>query len=164
MTRLGALAITLLVLVASTRPARAEKRRATAPPTDDSVSIAFIDVDSSDASMTTAGSEAWLDLKTVTHDATAEKRMTRLRRRIGIRLVRTNGLAAGTATISVRLESWDGRATFRIDGKQLSSAPVTIDTRLAVGPVTVHTLEIDIPVSAAEGALAASMRWEVIVE
>lgn len=164
MKRLGALAITLLVLVASTRPARAEKRRAAAAPTDDSVSIAFIEVDSSDASMTAAGSEAWLDLKTVTHDGAVEKRMTTLRRRVGIRLVRTNGLASGTATISVRLESWDGRATFRIDGKQLSSAPVTIDTRLAVGPITVHTLEIDIPVSAAEGALAASMRWEVIVE
>ncbi|HEX3069904.1 MAG TPA: hypothetical protein VHX14_15145, partial [Thermoanaerobaculia bacterium] len=65
MKRLGALAITLLVLIASTRPARAEKRRATAPPTDDSVTIAFIDADSSDAPMTAAGSEAWLDLKTV---------------------------------------------------------------------------------------------------
>jgi hypothetical protein len=90
--------------------------------------------------------------------------MTSVRRRVGIRLVRTNALASGTATINVRLESWDGRATFRIDGKQLSSAPVTIDTHMAVGPVTVHTLEIDIPVSAAEGVLAASMRWEVIVE
>ncbi len=114
--------------------------------------------------MTAAGSEAWLDLKTVTHAGAAEKRMTRLRRRIGIRLVRTNALASGTATISVRLESWDGRATFRIDGKQLSSAPVTIDTHLAVGPVTVHTLEIEVPISAAEGALAASMRWEAVVE
>jgi hypothetical protein len=164
MKRIGALAITLLVLLASTRPARAEKRRATAPPADDSVNIAFIDVDSNDASMTAAGSEAWLDLKTVTHAGAAGERMTIIRRRIGIRLVRTNALASGTATISVRLESWDGRATYRIDGKQLSSAPVTIDTRLAVGPVTVHTLEIDIPVSAAEGALAASMHWEAIVE
>ncbi|HEX3068341.1 MAG TPA: hypothetical protein VHX14_07180, partial [Thermoanaerobaculia bacterium] len=100
----------------------------------------------------------------VTHDGAPEKLTTRLRRRIGIRLVRANGFASGSATISVRLDSWDGRATFRIDGKQLSSAPVTIDTHLAVGPVTVHTLEIDIPVSVAEGALAASLRWEVIVE
>jgi len=164
MKRLSALAITLLVLLASTRPARAEKRRATAPPSDDSVAIAFIDVDSGDASMTAAGSEAWLDLKTVTHSGVSAERVTRMRRQIGIRLERANGLASGTATISVRLESWDGRATFRIDGKQLSSAPVTIDIHLAVGPVTVHTLEIDIPVSAAEGALAASMRWEAIVE
>jgi hypothetical protein len=164
MKRIGALVITLLVLLASTRPARAEKRRATAPPSDDSVTIAFIDVDSSDTSMTAAGSEAWLDLKTVTHDGTTRERMTSIRRRIGIRLARTNTLASGTATVSVRLESWDGRATFRIDGKQLSSAAVTIDTHLALGPVTVHTLEIDIPVSAAEGALAASMRWEVIVD
>lgn len=164
MKRFSALAITVLVLIASTQPARADKRRATAPPADDSVAIAFIDVDSNDAPMTAAGSEAWLDLKTVTHDGATETRMTRLRRRIGIRLVRTNALASGTATISVRLESWDGRATFRIDGKQLSSAPVTIDTHLAVGPVTVHTLEIEIPISAAEGALAASMRWEAVVE
>jgi hypothetical protein len=164
MKRFGALAITLLVLLASTRPARAEKRRATAPPADDSVTIAFIDADSNDASMTAAGSEAWLDLKTVTHDGAAGERMTKIRRRIGIRLMRANGLASGTATISVRLESWDGRATYRIDGKQLSSEPMMIDTHLAVGPVTVHTLEIDIPISAAEGALAASMRWEVIVD
>ncbi|HXH94271.1 MAG TPA: hypothetical protein VNN25_22030 [Thermoanaerobaculia bacterium] len=164
MKRLSTLAVTLLVLLASTRPARAEKRRATAAPPDDSLAIAFIDVDSGDASMTAAGSEAWIDLKTVTHAGVARERMTKMRRRIGIRLERANGLASGTATISVRLESWDGRATFRLDGRQLSSAPVTIDTHLAVGPVTVHTLEIDIPISAAEGALTASMRWEAIVE
>jgi hypothetical protein len=164
MKRLSALAITLLLLLASTLPARAEKRRATAPPADDSVSIAFIDVDSSDASMTAAGSEAWIDLKTVTHAGVAGERMTRMRRRIGIRLLRANGLALGTATISVRLESWDGRATFRIDGKQLSSTPLIIAIRAAVGPVTVYTLDIDVPVSAAEGALAASIRWEALVE
>ena len=164
MKRLSALAITLLVLLASTRPARAEKRRATAPPADDSVAIVFIDVNSGDTSMTAAGSEAWIDLKSITHAGAGGERMTSIRRRIGIRLTRANALALGTATINVRLESWDGRATFRIDGKQLSSAPVTIDTHLAVGPVTIHTLEIDIPVSATEGALTASLRWEVIVE
>ncbi len=164
MKRLSALAITLLVLVASTRPARAEKRRATAPPPDDSVAIKFIDVDSSDASMTAAGSEAWIDLKTVTHAGVAGERMTRMRRRIGIRLLRANGLALGTAAISVRLESWDGRATFRIDGKQLSSTPLIIAIRAAIGPVTVYTLDIAVPVSAAEGALAASIRWEALVE
>ncbi len=164
MKRLGALAITLLVLLASTRPARAEKRRATAPPADDSVAIAFVDVDSSDASITAAGSEAWIDLKTVTHAGMAGERMTRMRRRIGIRLLRANGLAFGTATISVRLESWDGRATFRIDGKQLSSTPLIIAIHAAIGPVAVYTLDIDVPVSAAEGALAASIRWEALVE
>jgi hypothetical protein len=164
MKRLSALAITLVVLLASTQPARAEKRRATAPPVDDSVTIAFIDVDSGDASMTAAGSEAWLDLKTITHAGAGGERVTRMRRRIGIRLLRANGLALGTAAISVRLESWDGRATFRIDGKQLTGAPLTIDAHFAVGPVTVHTIEIEVPVSAAEGALAASMRWEAIVE
>jgi hypothetical protein len=164
MKRFSALAITLLLLLATARPARAEKRRATAPPPDDSLAIAFIDVDSSDSSMTAAGSEAWLDLKSVTHLGATNHRVTTLRRRIGIRLVRANGAAFGTATITVRLESWDGRATFRIDGKQLSSMPVTIDLHAAVGPVTVHTLDIDVPVSAAEGALAASIRWEAIVD
>jgi hypothetical protein len=164
MKRLSALAITLLVLLASTRPARAEKRRATAPPADDSVAIAFIDVDSNDTSMTAAGSEAWLDLKTVTHAGAASERTTRLRRRIGIRLARANGLAFGAATISVRLESWDGRATFRIDGRQLSSTPMIVVIHTAVGPVTIYTLDIDVPVSAAEGALAASMRWEALME
>jgi hypothetical protein len=148
-----------LVLLVSALPAIAQRRRAAVPPTEEMLSIVFVEVGSSDDSLKAAGSEAWLDLNAVTHEGSA--RSTKLRRKFGIRIERAGNATAGTAAIVARLESWDGRATYRLDGRPLTAAPLVVDAHAAVGTVTVHTLDIEIPIEAAAGSLSASVAWEV---
>jgi hypothetical protein len=148
----------LVLLVSAALPVRAERRRAAAPP-EETLSIVFVEVGSGDESLKAAGSEAWLDLNAVTHAGT--ERSTRLRRKFGIRIERAGNATAGTAAIVARLESWDGRATYRLDGRPLTAAPFLVDGHAAIGSVTNHTLDIEIPVEAAAGPLSASIAWEV---
>lgn len=158
-------AIAIALLLSAALPMAAEKRRAVAPPiAGDSLAIAFVDGGSGDGQMTAAGSEAWLDLATVSQMGRPKDRSTRIRRRIGVQVLRMGGEALGTAMITVRIESWDGRVTLRIDGKQVTAAPLVIDMHAAVGSVTFHLLEIEVPASAQAGPLAASMTWEAAAE
>jgi hypothetical protein len=147
-----------LVLLVSALPVTAERRRAAAPP-EETLSIMFVEAGSSDGSLKAAGSEAWLELNTVTHEGSA--RSTKLRRKFGIRIERAGNASTGTAAIVARLESWDGRATYRLDGRPLTAAAFIVDAHAAVGTVTIHTLDIEIPNEAAAGSLSASVTWEV---
>src|SRR5436305_2323963 len=156
MRRMMTAALVLLVLAAL--PMRAQRRRAAAPP-EETLSIAFVEVRSGDESLKAAGSEAWLDLDAVSHQGSS--RSTRLRRKFGIRVERAGNAATGTASIVARLESWDGRATYRLDGRPLTAAPFVVEAHAAVGTVTIHTLDIEISIEAAAGSLAASVTWEV---
>ena len=155
--------LAILVIIAALPAMAAGRRRAVAPP-DDSLSIAFVEAGSGDGSLTGAGSEAWLDLKSVNGLGKSRERVTRIRRRIGVRVMRSGGVAWGTAVITARLESWDGRATFRLDGRSLTAIPIVVDAHAAVGTVVYHTLEIEVPISMPEGPLAASIAWEVTAE
>jgi hypothetical protein len=148
----------LVLLVSAALPVRAERRRAAAPP-EETLSIVFVEVGSGDESLKAAGSEAWLELNAVTHSG--NERTTRIHRRFGIRIERAGNAIAGTAAIVARLEWWDGRATYRLDGRPLSAAAFLVDGHAAVGAVTVHTLDIEIPIDAAAGPLSASVIWEV---
>jgi len=148
----------IVLLVSAALPMRAERRRATAP-AEPTLSIVFVELESSDASLKAAGSEAWLELNAVTHEGSA--RSTKLRRKFGIRIERAGNASTGTAAIVARLESWDGRATYRLDGRPLTAAPSIVDANAAVGTVTIHTLEIEVPTEAAAGPLAASVAWEI---
>jgi hypothetical protein len=152
-------AATMVFLLAVALPSVADRRRATAPPINP-LTIAFLDAGSSDASLTAAGSDAWLDLSTVTHQGAANERSTRIRRKFGIRVLRDGSAGRGSATITARLGSWDGRATYRLDGQTLTAALFTVDPHATFGTVTMHTLEIDIPTTESEGSLAASIQWE----
>ena len=147
----------IVLLVSAALPMSAQRRRPVAPP-EEMLSIVFVEAGSSDGSLKAAGSEAWLELDAVTHEGTA--RSTRLRRTFGIRIERAGNATAGTAAIVARLESWDGRATYRLDGRPLTTAPVVVDAHAAVGTVTLHTLDIEIPIEAAAGSLSASVTWE----
>jgi hypothetical protein len=149
----------LVLLVSAALPVSAERRRATGPPVE-TLSIVFVEAGSSDASLKAAGSEAWLDLSTVSHHESSG-RSTRIRRKFGIRIERSGNASAGTAAIVVRLESWDGRATYRLDGRPLTAAPFVVEANAAVGNVSVHTLDIEVPTEAAAGPLSASLAWEV---
>jgi hypothetical protein len=152
------MAAAMVVLVSAALPIQAERRRAAAPP-EETLSIVFVEAGSSDGSLKAAGREAWLDLNAVSHQGSS--RSTRLRRTFGIRIERAGNATAGTAAIVARLESWDGRASYRLDGRPLTAAPFVVDAHAAVGTVTVHTLDIEVPIEAAAGPLSASVAWEV---
>jgi hypothetical protein len=151
------LAAAMVVLVSAALPIRAERRHAAAPP-EETLSIVFIEAGSGDESLKAAGSEAWLDLNAVSHQGSS--RSTRLRRKFGIRIDRAGNASTGTAAIVARLESWDGRATYRLDGRPLTAAPSVVDAHADIGTVTVHTLDIEVPIEAAAGPLSASVAWE----
>jgi hypothetical protein len=140
-------------------PLYAGRRRAAVPP-EGLLAIEFVDVAAADTTLIAAGSDALVELNTVSQRAGSMGTSVRMRRQFGIRIVRS-GLSWGTAIVTARLNSPDGRASVRIDGKPLAGLPVVIDSRAAVGAMAVHTLEIEVPGSAAPGPLAASISLEV---
>jgi hypothetical protein len=156
-------ATALLLCSALSLPLHAGRRRAVAVP-ENALSITFVDAPSSNSKVTASGTDAWLDLDTVSQRATSRERSIKVRRQFGIRIDRAGAIAAGTAIVTARLESWDGRASVRIDGRPLTAAPFVVNRHAAVGAVTYHTLEIEVPETVPEGPLAAAIAWEVTTE
>lgn len=70
----------------------------------------------------------------------------------------------GTATLRAYLETPDPRATIRIGGIALSTAPRVIQRHAPVGVTIAHRIDIEVPVTAPEGPLAATIGWEVTTE
>jgi hypothetical protein len=128
------------------------------------LSIEFVDVPSANASLIAAGSDAWVDLKTLSRQAGSNGKSIRVRRQFGFRILRSGGMSSGTAIVTARLDSADGRSQVRIDGQTLTVTPVVVDSRAAVGAMTVHTLEIEVSNSVIAGPLAASISWEVTAQ
>jgi hypothetical protein len=157
-----ALAVILSIVVALSAAA-AERRRVVAPP-DDSLTIVFVENDSAQGSMLPAGNDAWLDLKSVARMGASKEKSIRIRHRFGVRVVRAGGAAWGTAVITAQLDSYDGRASYRLDGRPLTTATLVVDAHAAVGTVVFHTLDVEVPVSVPEGPLAASINWQVTTE
>jgi hypothetical protein len=155
--------ITLALCLAASLPVYAARRRATAPPTA-ALSIEFVDVPAAGATLIAAGSDAWVDVKNVSQQAGSTGKSVRVRRQFGIRILRAGGVSWGTAIITARLNSPDGRSSLQIDGQTLSSTPVVVSSRAVVGAMTIHTLEIEVPDSVAAGPLAASISWEVTTQ
>jgi len=156
------IAIVILALV-MTLPASAARRRSAAPVASDALSIVFVD-GGTEGSLTAAGAEAWLDVKDVAHNTGSRQRVTRLQRRIGVRIVRTSGAASGMATLTARLDSSDGRTSMRLDGKPLTEAALIVDPHAAIGSVVFHTLEIEVSDAVAPGPIAAAITWEVTAQ
>jgi len=155
--------LTLALLFAMVTPLSAAHRRAAAPPSG-VLSIEFVDVPSAAAVLFTAGSDAWIDLAAVSQEAGATGRSLRRRRQFAIRIVRSGGLSWGTARLTASRDVSDPRCSLRIDGQALGNAPLVIDARAPVGTVIVHTLEIEVPESAAPGPLNASISWQATTQ
>jgi hypothetical protein len=155
--------VLLAFCVALTAPIYGARRRAAVPPAG-ALSIEFVNVPAGDAPLIAAGSDAWVDLKTVSQEAGSMGKMVRVRRQFGIRILRAGGVAWGTVTVTARLESPDGRSSLRIDGRSLGGTPLVVSSHAAVGSLTIHSLEIEIPDSAPAGPLAASISWEVTTQ
>jgi hypothetical protein len=155
--------VILALLVAMTAPLCAERRRAVAPPSG-VLSIEFIDVPSAEAALFAAGSDAWIDLAAVRQEAGATGPSLRLRRQFAIRIVRSGELSWGTVKLTASRDVSGSRCSLRIDGQALGSTPLVIDARAAVGTVTIHTLEIEVPESVAPGPLNASISWQATTQ
>jgi hypothetical protein len=155
--------VIFVLCLATALPLHAAKRRATLPPAG-VLSIEFVDLPDAETRLTAAGSDAWVDLATVSQQAGSTGNSVRVRRRFGIRIVRSGGVSWGTATVTARLDAPDGRSSLRIDGQPLAGAPLVVSTRAAIGAMTVHTLEIEVPHSVPAGPLAASISWEVTAQ
>jgi hypothetical protein len=155
--------IALALCIAVSLPLHAARRRAAAPPVE-TLSIEFVDVPAAGAALIATGADAWIDLNTVSQRAGSTGTSVRVRRQFGIRILRVGGVSWGTATVTARLNSQDGRSSLRIDGKPVAGMPVVIDARASVGSMTIHTLEIEVPDSVAAGPLAASISWEVTTQ
>jgi predicted secreted protein len=156
------LAAILLLAFSALSLAAAEKRVARTETS--TLAIAFVDVAPAAGTLTAADNDAWLEVHALSHKPGSREAVTRMRRQVGVRIVRSGETAVGTARITARLESWDGRATVRIDGRTLTAAPLLVDAHAAVGAVAVHQLEIEVPVSVPAGPLAASIAWEVTTD
>ena len=141
------LAITLAAALAV--PAFGGRRRVVAvSPAPEELKITFVNV-------TGSGSEAMIDA-----GAMSRTRAKVTKRVFGIRLDAANASEGATATLRAFLESHDGRSTIRVDGIEIGPVPQLINAQTPLGIVTTHTLEIEVPATVPEGALASSLRWE----
>jgi hypothetical protein len=149
MKRILPAALAIVLWVAS--PAKAALPRAVAAA--GALAITFVE---GTGALATSGSDAWLDLDRISG------RSGRLRRRVGVRIIRNDGGAAwGSSALTARLDAGDGRCSIRIDGRPLPPGiPLLVEAHAAVGSITWHTIEIDVPPSAPEGALTAAITWE----
>jgi hypothetical protein len=139
-------------------------RRHTSAPAASALSIEFVDVPAAGAVLMASGPDAWVDLKTFSQQAGSTGKSVRVRRQFGIRILRVGSVSWGTAIVTARLDSIDGRSSVRIDGQLLTNTPVVVSSHTAVGAVTIHALEIDVPESAAPGPLAVSVSWEATTQ
>jgi hypothetical protein len=154
----------MMMVILLALPATAARKRSVAPVVSDALTIVFVDAPAADGSFTTAGGEAWLDVKDIAHHGDPHQHVTRVQRRFGIRVDRTSASASGTATIMAHLESYDGRPSMRLDGKPLTEAMTLVDAHAPIGTVVFHTLEIEISDSVAPGPIAAAIAWEVTAQ
>jgi hypothetical protein len=155
--------LVFVLLAAMSMPLHAERRRAIAPPAR-VLSIEFVNVPAAEASVFAAGPDAWLDLNAISHEPGSKAKSVRVRRQFAIRVARSGAVSSGTAAVTATVDAQDRRCLLRIDGRALGSIPVVINARAALGAVSVHTLEIEVPDSAAAGPLAALISWQVTAQ
>jgi hypothetical protein len=143
-----------LVVALVTAPAVAARRRAVLLPARDALTITFV-----------AAAGGTLDAGTIAHDfaGRAAKGVTIVTRTVAVRIDRRDGSTSGLVTLRASIDSEDPRCTLRVDGVELHIAPATIAI-VPAGAATTHRIEITVPVSAEQGALFTSIRWEAATE
>jgi hypothetical protein len=112
--------------------------------------------------LTIVGS-AVIDAGTIVWRGGAE-RSTRAVRTATLRIGEASSEPRGTATVRAYVETLDRRCTLRIDGITLTTVPRVIRRHAPVGIPFTHRIEIEVPVTAADGPLEASIAWEVTTE
>lgn len=132
------------------------RRRAVAvtPPSSD-ISLTFTESGRSSTAIVDAGTISWRG---------GNRKSTVTRRTFGVRIGPESREARGTATLRAYLETPDPHATIRIDGVLLGTTPQVIQRNAPIGIAVMHRLEIEVPVTAPEGTLAAAIGWEVTTD
>jgi hypothetical protein len=92
------------------------------------------------------------------------RRSTVATRTVTLRIGEPSREPRGTATVRAFMETFDPRVTIRIDGIALTTAPRVIRRNAPIGVAFTHRIEIDVPVTAADGPLQAPIGWEVTTE
>jgi hypothetical protein len=72
--------------------------------------------------------------------------------------------ARGTATLRAFLETAGPDAIVRVDGIVLTTTPRVIRRHVPLGTAVAHRLEVEVPVTAPDGPLNASIGWEATTE
>ena len=153
------LLLAALLLASLNLTGEGRRRTVAASPLLPEVTIAFVDVTAG------TGGEAALDTGAISwrkrgthHDATITTRT------FGMRIDRKSGDTRGTATLRASLEISDPRCKVRIDGIELGTAPRIIELHAALGTVTTHRIEIEVPITVPEGTFSSAIHWEVTTE
>ena len=154
-TILTAVLCVSLVAPALGAATRAVRRHVPAP-----LSITFENAGQSQGTLTASDGNGWLELPEMVHQPVSREPLTRVRRRFAVRIDRAGQQAGGTARLTARLESWDGRALVLLNGRRLTAAPQLVDAHVIVGQPAFHQLEITVAVNVPAGPLAASIAWE----
>jgi len=146
-------ATVLLSLLSLNLPAGGRRRAVAAPRPADELQISFVDAP---AGVLDAGAMSW--------NGRRGTKVTITKRSFGLRIGRPSREAQGNARLQAFLETTDPRCIVRLDGVVLGTQPRVIDRFAPIGVVTTHRLEIEVPVSAAEGALLTNIGWLVTTD
>lgn len=92
------------------------------------------------------------------------RRSTVTTRTVRMRVGEASNESQGSVTIRAFLETTDARCTIRVDGVPLTTAPRVIRTHAPIGVAFAHRIEVEVPISAADGPLQTSIGWEVTTE
>lgn len=131
------------------------QRAVTVPPPSSALSLTFLDTDRGDAAVLDAGTIAW---------SGGRRAVSITTRTFALRIGPASREARGTATLRAFLETPDPNATIRIDGIPLGTTPRVIQHHAPIGIAVTHRIEIEVPVSAPEGAVGVAVGWEVSTE
>jgi hypothetical protein len=123
--------------------------RAVSPPSPP-LAIAFVEGD-----LLETGTIAW-------HGGA--KRATVTTRTVRMRIGEPAGESRGNATVRAYLETVDPRCTIRVDGVPLTTVPRVIRHHAPVGVAFALRIEVEVPVTAPDGPLQASIGWEAATE
>lgn len=151
--RLGTFALLFVVLLLPSESRGGDRRRvrAVSPPAQ-ALSITFL---GSETGVLDAGRIVWRGGK---------KRTTVTTQTVRMRVGESSAESRGNVTIRAFLQTPDPRCTIRIDGVPLGSAPRVIRRNAPIGTAFTHRIEIEVPVTAPDGPLQASIGWEATTE
>lgn len=145
----AALLVTLLCLTTNAHGGDRRRVRSVSPPSA-ALEIAFLE-----GALVEAGTIVWRG---------GTRRSTVTARTVRMRVGEPAGESRGNVTVRAFLETADARCTVRVDGIPLTAAPRVVHRNAPVGIPFAHRIEIEVPVTAPDGPLHASIGWEVTQE
>jgi len=145
MTRKATILAAAIAIVALSATAGVSRRRAVIALPKSDLTITF--------------TRTFIDAGTIAHKTSGDWRFTRTFEDVGVR-IDSGSAATRRAILRASLPATDAQYIVRVDGITLGPLSVVIDSRAAIGVTTPHRIEIEVPVSAPEGALMTSISWE----